>query len=97
MRQKYVFAHNGITSFFKGFFPFETFSQRHVYPFHNPTQTYVWRNHVEQGYKINESFQDDPLQVSNFLFFRTRELFLLQNKVNHPSNVMKKGTHNLIS
>ena len=97
MRQKYVYAQNGLASFLKGYFPFETFSKRGVFPFLNPTQTYVWRNHVHHGYKINNTYQDDPLEVSNYLFFRTRELFLLQNKVLQPSNVMKKGTHNGIS
>ena len=76
MKKRYAFAHNYFLAFFRGLFPFES-SSRNVLPFHNPNQTFVWRNTMGDGYKIGLSYKDVPLEISNYLVFRTKELLLL--------------------
>ena len=34
---------------------------------------YVWRNNLGEGYKVSESYKDQPMDLSNYLLQRTRE------------------------
>lgn len=52
---------------------------------------------MSEGYKIGQVFQDEPMDLSNYLVLRTKEMLLLQNKVNAPKNVMRNGAHNPLS
>jgi hypothetical protein len=45
-----------------------------------PKQKYIWRNKGDDNYKISNAFEDNPLELSNYLLIRTREHFYLQNK-----------------
>lgn len=58
----------------------------------------MWRNHYTEGYKIGQAYTQQPMDLSNYLFIRTRENMLLQNKVNAPQRVLKSGkTSRLLS
>ena len=62
-----------------------------INPFKNTNQVYVWRNSVTDNYKIGASYTQEPLDLSNFLFIRTRERLLLENKVHAPGKVFKNS------
>lgn len=90
MLQKYVYTYNGVWNFIRGIVPFSSGSKM-VFPYRNPDQTFVWRNQYTEGYKIGLSYTDEPLDLTNYLFIRTRERFLLSNKVKAPHLVLQSG------
>ena len=45
-----------------------------------PLKKYIWRNQGDDQYKISDGFEDNPLELSNYLLLRTREHIYLQNK-----------------
>jgi hypothetical protein len=56
MKQKYVFAYNGIWNFFRGVVPLPEAKSLLVYPVQHPGKTFVWRNKVTEGYKVGLSY-----------------------------------------
>jgi hypothetical protein len=62
-----------------------------VDPYHQQATTFVWRNYYTDGYKISLTYAEKPLDLSNYLFIRTRERFLLSNRVKAPQLVLKSG------
>ena len=46
-----------------------------------PLKKYIWRNKGDDMYKISDAFEDNPLELSNYLLVRTREHLYLQNKI----------------
>ena len=76
MKQRYVFSYNGIVHFIRGLIPLDTFAQP-VAPHMHPSQTYIWRNKVTDGYKIGENYKEEPMDLSNYLLLRTKEMLLL--------------------
>lgn len=84
MQQKYVFSHNGIWNFLRGLVPIVQRGSTTVAPMHNQHQTFVWRNHYLEGFKISPGYLQEPLDLSHYLLIRTREVFLLSNKVHMP-------------
>lgn len=50
---------------------------KYVYPYYNPNKVYVWRNKMTDGYKVGQVYQDQPMDLSNYLLIRTREAILL--------------------
>jgi hypothetical protein len=97
MQQKYVYAYNGIVNFFRGILPFPQSGSRALTAYASNGANLIWRNHVTQSYKIGQAYMHQPLDLSNFLFIRTRERLLLENKVNAPQRVMKNGKHNKLT
>ena len=91
MQQKFVYAHNGIMQWIKGFNFIPERGAKVVSPFFSPDKTYIWRNKVTDGYKIGMAYKDQPMDLSNYLFIRTRERMLLENKVVAPQTVFKSG------
>lgn len=78
--------------------PVQTYKGTNPYKPHSGIKaTFVWRNQVNDGYKVSDNFKDEPMDLSNFLLVRTREYLLLQNKVFAPNNVMKTGKHNSLT
>lgn len=57
----------------------------------------MWRNNYTDAFKIGTTFQDKPLDLSNYLFIRTRERLLLLNRVYAPHKVLTKGKNSPIS
>lgn len=51
----------------------------------------MWRNSIEEGYKIGDAYRSQPVDFSNYLFLRTRERLLLSNRVDAPHLVLKSG------
>jgi hypothetical protein len=47
----------------------------------NGKTKFVWRGAMTDSYKIADSYQDIPLDLTNYLIIRTREYLLLKNKV----------------
>lgn len=85
MQQKYVYAYNGIINWFRGFLVVPQKGGRLITAYkQSPGTNLIWRNHYTQGYKVGEAYLQQPLDLSNFLFIRTRERLLLENKVNAP-------------
>ena len=41
----------------------------------------IWRNQYMDGYKIGDTYQDKPMDLSNYLLIRTREKMMLQGRV----------------
>lgn len=97
MQQKYVYSFNSAFNWFRGLLPVVTRGSVKEVPTYNAGRTVVWRNHVTDNYKVVEGFAQQPLDLSNFLFVRTRENLLLQNKVHNPSKVLKSGKAGLLS
>jgi hypothetical protein len=95
MQQKYVYAYNGIVNWFRGFLVFPNRGARIVSSYSSPNL--VWRNHVTQAYKVGPAYLQQPLDLSNMLFIRTRERLLLENKVNAPEKVMKSGKYEMLT
>jgi hypothetical protein len=75
MRQSYIYSFNGIANFFRGFLP--SISARSVKTNVDTNTTFVWRNSVTDGYKIGLGYQDQPMDLSNYLLLRTKELLFL--------------------
>jgi hypothetical protein len=73
---------------------FPEFGSKEVSPYHHADKVFVWRNRYTEGYKIGLGFESEPLDLSNYLFIRTRERLLLENKVNDPQRVMKNRKAN---
>lgn len=84
MQQKYVYAYNGVINWFRGALSLPQRGSR-VVTQATSGQQLIWRNHFTQQYKVGDGFQQQPLDLSTFLFVRTRENLLLQNKVSAPS------------
>ena len=42
---------------------------------------YIWRDSQEEKYKIEEGYEDIPLQLSNYLLLRTRERLFVKNQM----------------
>ena len=79
-------------TFIKGFLPIEEFGSKLVEPLKNKgNKVFVWRNSVVDNYKVGEAYQQEPLDLSNFLFIRTRERQLLLNKLNSTSQTVTTG------
>ena len=83
MQQKYVYAYNGVANWIRGVIAIPQRSSK-VIAQNASSQQLVWRNHFTQSYKVAEGFSQLPMDLSNFLFIRTREILLLQNKVAAP-------------
>lgn len=90
MLQKYVYTYNGVWNFVRPFLPL-SLGSKSVFPYRNPDQTFVWRNHYTEGYKIGLAYTEQPMDLTNYLFIRTRERFLLSNKVKAPHLVIQSG------
>ena len=90
MQQKYVYAYNGVVNWLRGVIALPQRSSQ-VISQSNASQQLVWRNHFTQSYKVAEGFSQLPMDLSNFLFIRTRESLLLQNKIAAPQKVMRSG------
>lgn len=94
MKQKYVYSYNGVANWLKGLLPLER-NSKSVSTYHgSANQPFVWRNSITDGYKISESYQDSPMDLSNYLLIRMRERLLLESKIGSPSVVMKSGKYN---
>jgi len=91
MQQKYIYSYNSVYNWFRGILPVLTRGSVSEAPAYGSTRTLVWRNHVADNYKVAEGFTQQPLDLSNFLFLRTRESLLLKNKVHNPQRVLKSG------
>ena len=52
-------------------------------------------NSAVDNYKFENGFQDDPVELTNYLLIRLRENLLLYNKVNHPDLVLKSPTKSM--
>ena len=77
MQQKYIYSYNGVFNWIRGLLPLTFGAERRVTPYSHPDVNFIWRNHFTQAYKVNEAFTQQPLDLSNFLFIRTRERLLL--------------------
>ena len=95
MQQKYVYAYNGVVNFLRGIFPVPQKGSRVISAYTGANL--IWRNHYTQSYKVGQAYLQQPLDLSNYLFIRTRERLLLENKVNAPQRVMKSGKPNKLS
>ena len=95
MQQKYVYAYNGIVNFFRGLIPIPQKGARAITAYSGANL--IWRNHFTQSYKVGQAYLSQPLDLSNFVFIRTRERLLLENKVNAPQRVMKSGKANKLT
>jgi hypothetical protein len=95
MQQKYVYAYNGIANFFRGILPVPHKGSRVLSAYSGANL--IWRNHFTHSYKIGQAYLSQPLDLSNFLFIRTRERLLLENKVNAPKRVLKSGKINKLT
>lgn len=91
MQQKYIYSYNGVWNWFRGILPVLTRGSVAEAPAYGSTRTLVWRNHVTDNYKVAEGFTQLPLDLSNFLFIRTRESLLLKSKVHNSQRVLKSG------
>lgn len=96
MQQKYVYAYNGIINFLRGIFPVPQRGSRALNAY-TSSANLIWRNHFTQNYKVGQAYLSQPMDLSNFLFVRTRERLLLENKVNAPQRVMKNGKNNKLT
>lgn len=94
MQQKYVYAYNGIFNWFRGFLVIPQKGARLVNPYHHPNTSFIWRNHFTEGYNIGQAYLQQPMDLSNYVFIRTRERLLLENKVNTPQKVLRSGKAN---
>ena len=95
MQQKYVYAYNGVVNFLRGILPLPQKGSRVVTAYSGANL--IWRNHFTQSYKVGQAYLQQPLDLSTFLFIRTRERLLLENKVNAPQRVMKSGKANKLT
>jgi hypothetical protein len=95
MQQKYVYAYNGIANFFRGILPVPHKGSRVLSAYSGANL--IWRNHFTHSYKVGQAYLSQPLDLSNFLFIRTRERLLLENKVNAPKRVLKSGKINKLT
>ena len=91
MQQKYAYAYNGVYNWVRGIFALPQKNARIVHPYTQPSTTYVWRNQFTDAYKMGDAYTQQPMDLSNFVFIRTRERLLLENKVNAPQRVLKSG------
>jgi hypothetical protein len=46
---------------------------------------------------VGQAFTQQPMDLSNYLFVRTRERLLFENKVNAPTHVNKSGKVNKLT
>ena len=99
MQQKYTYAYNGVFNWIRGLIPSVTRgAQQEVFTYSAATsKTLVWRNHVTENYKVSENYTQQPLDLSNFLFIRTRENLLLQNKLHNSLRVLRSGKTNALN
>jgi len=95
MQQKYIYAYNGIANFFRGLLPVPHKGSRVLSAYSGANL--IWRNHFTQSYKVGQAYLSQPLDLSNFIFIRTRERILLENKVNAPGRVMKSGKNSKLT
>lgn len=86
MDRKYLFAYNsfkgwlgGIGFFQIGSKPVDTLLKK-TSSKTGRMKKYIWRNKGEDQYAIGQSFNDNPLELSNYLLIRTREYMFLHNK-----------------
>ena len=86
MERKYLYAYNGIKGWLGGigFFqigskPVNTMLKQSAQGGELPKK-YIWRNKGEDQYAIGQTFEDNPLELSNYLLVRTRERMFLHNK-----------------
>lgn len=91
MQQKYVFQSNSLRTFLRGILPFEEQTSKPVFPFQSPDKNFIWRNGVSDNYKVGIAFQQEPLDLSNFLFLRVRERHLLLSKLKATSETVSSG------
>jgi len=86
MQQKYLYSFNGFKSWLGGL-GINSLRSHPIDPLmpqiqhdSKPGQKYIWRNKGDDMYHITNAFEDNPLELSNYLLIRTREHFYLQNK-----------------
>lgn len=94
MQQKYAYAYNGLYNWIKGVLWIPSTKTQLIAAYGNQAKTLVWRNHYTEAYKVGQAFTQQPMDLSNYLFVRTRERLLFENKVNAPSHVNKSGKVN---
>lgn len=97
MQQKYAYAFNGVFNWFRGVIALPSGRSRPVTAAQSAGRTLLWRNHFTQGYKVSEAYAQQPMDLSNLLFVRTREHLLLSNKVRAPKNVLSSGKANILT
>lgn len=91
MQQKYVYSYNSLFNFFRGLLPLPQRNARAITAYSQSSANLVWRNHFTWAYKVSQGYESQPMDLSNFVFIRTRERMLLENKVNAPQKVMNNG------
>ena len=89
MQQKYVYAYNGVINWIRGVFPWPQKGARVISAYSGANL--IWRNSYTQAYKVGQAYTQTPLDLSNYLFIRTRERLLLENRVKTPQRVLKSG------
>ncbi len=52
---------------------------------------------MTDGYKISDTYEDSPMDLSNYMLLRVRERMLLESKMASPSLVMKAGKHHPVT
>ena len=52
---------------------------------------------MTQNYRVGQAFTQQPMDLSNYLFIRTRERLLFENKVKAPQRVNKSGKVNALT
>ncbi len=97
MQQKYAYAYNGLYNWLRGILAVPSTKAQLISAYNNQSKTLVWRNQVTEAYKVGQAYTQQPLDLSNYLFVRTRERLLFENKVNAPSRVNKSGKTNKLT
>lgn len=97
MQQKYAYAYNGLYNWIKGILWIPSNKAQLLSAYRNQQSNMIWRNHVTQNYKVGQAFTQQPMDLSNYLFIRTRERLLFENKVKAPQRVNKSGKVNSIT
>lgn len=91
MQQKFAYSFNGTVHWLRGLLlPFQSMRPP-VNPSQTPDTNFVWRNQYADSYKIGEAYRSLPMDLSNYLFIRTREHILFENKVHAPAAVLKSN------
>ena len=97
MQQKYAYAYNGLYNWIRGIIWVPPTKAQMITSYGNAAKTLVWRNHYTQAYRVGQAFTQQPMDLSNYLFVRTRERLLFENKVNAPAHVNKSGKVNKLT
>eukprot|EP00347_Sterkiella_histriomuscorum_P021881 403332438 len=95
MLQKYIYSGIPFANFIKGFIIPRPGS--YVNPLKSLAPTYIWRNNFTDGYKVAPQYEQLPVDLSNYLFIRTRERQLLLNRVYAPHKVLTSGKNSSLS